>query len=89
LRVVNSGNDKLVKVKFSPNGIYIATVNDKGTVYIWNLASNKLNKQIGGNQFKVINVSYSKDGNKIAVRGVDGRIQIWFLKSNKVFRIFK
>ncbi|KIJ29374.1 hypothetical protein M422DRAFT_784280 [Sphaerobolus stellatus SS14] len=64
-------------VAFSPDGSFIASASDDGTVQIWNVATGETLKELKGHKYSVRCVAFSPDGLFIASASDDGTVRIW------------
>jgi WD40 repeat protein len=79
----NAQQRKLWGVEFSPNGQQLATAGGDGTVRIWNLQGQELEKLVG-HQGPVRSVSFSPDGQQLASSSDDTMVRIWNLQGREL-----
>ncbi|MEQ8995125.1 MAG: AAA family ATPase [Coleofasciculus sp. B1-GNL1-01] len=79
----NGYQDGVWGVSLSPDGKYIATGGEDGTVHIWNLAGQKIAK-LDAHQREVMSVSFSPDGQRLATSGKDGNAKLWNLSGQQI-----
>jgi hypothetical protein len=70
-------------VGWSPNGKYIASTGDNGTIQVWDANSGKLATTNGGHAPKGVSaLAWSNDSRFIASAGSDKTVQIWEVATN-------
>jgi WD40 repeat protein len=74
-------------VSFSPDGQLLATSGEDGTVRLWNLQGQELEKPFRGHRGLVRSVSFSPDGQLLATAGKDGTVRLWNLQGQEVEKI--
>lgn len=74
---------------FSPDGRFLASGAVDDTVRIWEVATGKESRRLGGHDSWVTSVAYSPDGKLVASAGGDGRIRLTEVSTGKVVRHFK
>ncbi|MGK7873602.1 MAG: AAA-like domain-containing protein [Xenococcaceae cyanobacterium] len=73
----------VTSVSFSPNGKYIATVSEDGTVRLWNLTGHQI-AQFNAHRSFVTSISFSPDGEYIATASSDCSARLWDLFGNQI-----
>ena len=66
-------------VAFSPNGQHIASVDDAGTVRVWDLNGRADPIVLRGHNGQVYGVAFSPDGQQVTSAGNDSTVRIWDL----------
>ena len=71
--------DWVERLKFSPDGQFLAVANHNGTLSVWDVASRKqlYAISIGGQDSDVYSSSFSADGSMLATGGPDNVVKIW------------
>ncbi|MEO0223796.1 MAG: hypothetical protein ABIL76_01725, partial [candidate division WOR-3 bacterium] len=77
IKTLEVHSDYVVSVSFSPNGKYLASGSEDGTIKIWEVESWKLIKTLTGHSNSVLSVSFSPDGKFLASGSYDKTIKIW------------
>jgi WD domain, G-beta repeat len=76
--------EKIFAVTFSPDGRYIASAGDHGSVHIWDLKNRHLiGAPLYGHTGKVHCIMFSPDGKQVASGGADTTMRIWDLESKQ------
>lgn len=70
---------KLTAGKFHPDGLYMATGSDDGTVLIWDMERQTVAHQFDGHTAAVNDMSFSENGRYFATSSVDGVVKVWDL----------
>ncbi len=61
----------------SPNGRYVASYSENGTVHIWETITGRQQLVYRGHRDVVTSVSWSPDGKHVASASKDGSVQVW------------
>ena len=77
VRRFRAHHDVINGVAFSPEGRFLATGSQDGTVKIWDAATDRLLRLIRANQGQVGEVTFHPDGKTLASAGEDGSVKIW------------
>lgn len=62
---------------FAPDGLTLATSGYDGAVRLWDIATGRPLRMLGGANGTVWTLDYSPDGRKLAAAGEDKRVRIW------------
>ncbi len=74
---VRSGSPWILGVAFSPDGRYMATTSQDGTVTMWDAASMQALRTLSGHKGIVFRASFSPDSRLIVTAGDDKIARIW------------
>ncbi len=78
---------RVTSVLYSPNGKYIASGSEDGTVKIWDAETGSLVTTLKGHEERVTSVIYSPDGKYIISGSWDKTIIIWDVKTGKKLKV--
>lgn len=78
--------DRIVAVTFSPDGKWIVSASEDGTVKIWIRQGGKLIKTIITDHFQVYSLALSPDGKSFATGGFDAKVRIWSFGSGRLLQ---
>jgi WD40 repeat protein len=76
----------VLEMAFSPDGTTLATGGFLGVIQLWDLATGKQKRPLGGHQAGVLGVAVSPDGRIFATAGGDKLIRLWDSTSGKETR---
>jgi len=79
----NGHQDGVWGVSLSPDGKYIATGGEDGTVKVWNLSGHQIT-QVEAHKGGVMSVNFSPDGQSFATAGRDGKAKLWNLSGQQI-----
>jgi WD40 repeat protein len=83
LHTLTGHRDRVLNVKFSPDGKLLATSSGDKTIKLWNL-DGKLLHTFQGHGDEVNAVAFSKDGQTIASGSEDGTVKLWTLEGTLI-----
>ena len=70
-------------VAFSPDGDFLATSSDDGTVKLWSVATEEETATFHGHTAEVLAVAFSLDGKTLASASVDRTARLWNVATRK------
>jgi len=73
-------------VKFSPDGLTLASASRDTTAVIWNVESGKVVHTLKGHSQPVASLEFSPDGNLLATTSADNTIKIWDVETGNLLR---
>ncbi|MEM6251646.1 MAG: hypothetical protein AAF821_01880 [Cyanobacteria bacterium P01_D01_bin.156] len=73
---ISGHQDWVLSARFSPNGHYLASASDDGTVRLWS-TQGKLLQVFTGHQGSVLDVAFSHDSQLLGSAGDDATIRLW------------
>jgi WD40 repeat protein len=68
---------KVDNMAFSPNGSYLASIDQDGTVFLWNTATRSPIVTIDGQRHGIRSVAFSPDSSVLATGSWDGILTLW------------
>jgi hypothetical protein len=74
------GADVPYAVAFSPSGRYLAAVNKKATIQLWNLVTGKQERLLKGHEGSVVSLTFARDGQQLYSGSMDATVLVWDLK---------
>ncbi len=77
LHTMTGHEDWLRSIAFSPDGAYLASCSQDGTVRIWSTAEGSLLKTLKGHTGTVWSLAYAPDGETIASGAEDHTVRLW------------
>ena len=81
--VVSSGRGAAITPTWSPDGQQLATCEASGLVRLWDAATGKELRRLGGHMSVVTSVSWSRDGKTLASGSDDKSVRLWDPASGK------
>ena len=79
-----SYSPKINCVSYSPNGRWVASGSDDGTVRVWDARSGELVADCLEHTSRVLSVCYSPDGQRLASGSDDGTVKVWDAYSDEL-----
>jgi WD40 repeat protein len=77
VQILEGHDGEVTSVAYSPNGKYIASGSDDGTVRVWDATTATLRHTLTGHDSRVTSVSFSPDGKYIASGSYDWTVRVW------------
>jgi WD40 repeat protein len=71
------GGTEFHAVAFSPDGRYLVTGNNDGTVQVWDAPSGQKVGTLGTHDREIRGVVFSRDGSHLASASGDGKVKVW------------
>jgi WD40 repeat protein len=68
---------QMIKVKFSPDGRWIATSSYAGTATIWDAPTGALRYTLSGHSFAIRQLAWSPDSTQLMTASDDGTARLW------------
>jgi len=85
-----TGHKRIVwSVKFSPDGIQLASASFDFTMKLWNVADGKLVWDNKAHKETVVDIGFSHDGKLLASTSDDKTIKIWNVAERKLVKTMK
>ena len=66
-------------LEYSPDGRWLATGNEDGTVRVFEAATGEQARVLKGHDVQVFDIEFSPDGSMLASAGLDGLVRVWAL----------
>lgn len=70
----------IASIAYSPNGAYLACVNDNSTVMLWHKGRAFIGR-LSGHKGLIWSIAFSRDSQSIATGGYDNTIRLWDIES--------
>ena len=74
---------------FAPGGKTLASVNDDGTVRLWDAATGELRRTLAGHKGQATCVAFAPGGKALASAGRDGTVRLWDADTGASKRVLK
>lgn len=74
----------IIAIAFSPDGHYIATGDNQGTIVIWNRADRSVVRRIKAHDGEVRHLLFIAGRNELASAGRDGSVNIWGISGTEL-----
>jgi eukaryotic-like serine/threonine-protein kinase len=88
IRTLSDHQRYIFLVRFSPDGLRLASASLDGTVRIWDVATGRTIQTLRGHRGAVYGVAFSPEGRRLASSGADGTVRIWDLEAaSEVFSL--
>ncbi len=69
--------NRILKASFSPDGLWVGTVDSDHTVRLWNVETGKSVGEPMKHEQEINEINFSPDGRLIVTVGVDGKARLW------------
>ncbi|MBI3267862.1 MAG: pentapeptide repeat-containing protein [Planctomycetes bacterium] len=76
-------------VRFSPNGMFLASGHENGTVRLWDVATGSELRVLRGHRNWVTSVAFGGDGRTLASGSDDRTVRLWEVATGKEVRVLK
>lgn len=84
----SDNNNMINMASFSPNSRHVVTANRNGTISVWNVNNNRVEKNIIAHNSNVSTAYYSPDGKHIVSSSADKTIKIWDINTGRSVKTF-
>ncbi|MFN5168401.1 MAG: caspase family protein [Cyclobacteriaceae bacterium] len=71
------GGAEMVCLTFNPDGRLLASADQRGNIYVWDVESKSLINTISGKQNRILSMAFSPDGNFLAAANNNFNITVW------------
>ena len=89
LKTLVGHTDWICSVKYSPDGLRLASASSDNTIKIWDAVEGHLLKTLEGHEDEVVAVAFSPDGRLIASASCDQTVRLWDVITGKCLLIFR
>lgn len=76
-QILSRDQSDVACVVWSPDGHFLASGHEDGTISIWDAKSGEETVRLSGQSSEVLKLSWSEDGRRIASTSLDGKIRVW------------
>jgi WD40 repeat protein len=76
-RLILHHGSPLESAAYAPNGQFLASAADDGSVRLWNAGTGKLRATLRGHSASVLRLAFSRDSAMLASGGADGSLCVW------------
>src|ERR1044071_8660253 len=75
--VLRGRTDTIYRIAWSPDGAYLSSPSEDGTIRIWDARSGACARTLQGHTRAVYSVAWSPDGRRLASASTDKTIRLW------------
>jgi WD40 repeat protein len=83
LREIKKHTDWIYAVKYSPDGVLLATADRSNGLFVWEAATAREYLNLQGHKEAVCDVSWRPDSNVLASASMDGTVKLWEMNEGK------
>jgi WD40 repeat protein len=83
VKVVRGHASHIHRLRYSPDGLLLASASTDGVVKLWNASTLKEVRSINAHPAPVIDVAFAPDGARFATAGDDGTVRVWATATGK------
>lgn len=87
IRTLKGHKGKVNAIKFSPDGVLLASASDDNTIKLWDIESGREKRTLVGHTNYVTCLSFSPDGNRLVSGSEDNTVRLWDVHGNNAERL--
>jgi WD40 repeat protein len=78
-----AGHNHVTRIRFSPDGRYLASGGEEGDIHLWDALTMRLNGVLAGHTSEVVSLAFSPDSRRLASGGMDKCVRVWDVDSHE------